>query len=272
MASPDFRPEPFTDREAYLWSIEQAAFEEHRQWFNGTLYTVGRGEFVTSIHAMAKAFQWTDKRVRGFAERMSKAGKWAKRGAHEGAKAPTLLTVRNYDVFQSPKRAKGEATGEEEGNRGAKQGQSEGVEQKEGLNKGNESKEGNEGKLALAAPYQDAVSAWSEAASIKGWKPRNPDLTPKRRNELSATLKVHGLDGFIAAIQKALDSEMLGGPDPPGWFNFDFVCNLEKLTRLKDGNYDKSFSGGAARPDNGSGAWQSARSELRGFQAPAGLR
>ena len=101
MESADFRREAFSEPQAFLWSIEQAAFEPHRQWFNGTQYEVGRGEFVTSLHGMMTAFGWSEKRVRGFRDRMVRAQKWAKRGANVGAKAPTVLTVCNYALFQS---------------------------------------------------------------------------------------------------------------------------------------------------------------------------
>ncbi|HEX8413433.1 MAG TPA: hypothetical protein VF637_06040, partial [Sphingomicrobium sp.] len=64
-----FKPEPFTEREAFLWSIEQAAIKNHDQWFNGLRVPVTRGEFATSLRLMAEAFSWSVKRVRGFMER-----------------------------------------------------------------------------------------------------------------------------------------------------------------------------------------------------------
>src|SRR6476620_452863 len=115
MASADFRPEPFTEREAFLWSIEQAAHCPHDQWFNGQQIPVDRGEFATSIRKMAAAFRWSDKRSRLFIARMLRAGKWAQRRAHEGAHSATVLTVCNYARFQSPALAKGAADGAPEG-------------------------------------------------------------------------------------------------------------------------------------------------------------
>src|SRR5688572_16337356 len=85
MASQDFQPEPFTEREAFLWSIEQAAHRAHLQWFNGSQIPVERGEFVTSSRKMADAFQWGEKRVRGFLQRMEKREKWTLRRAGVGA-------------------------------------------------------------------------------------------------------------------------------------------------------------------------------------------
>lgn len=104
-----FQPETFTEREAYIWSMEQAAFKAHGQWFNGSLIEVNRGEFVTSHHKMMESLGWSEKKVRNFIRRMIKLGLWAKRGAHKGATAPTIIEVCNYEDFQRPSRVSGEA-------------------------------------------------------------------------------------------------------------------------------------------------------------------
>lgn len=100
-----FKPEPFTEREAYVWSMEKAAFKPHPQWFNGSQYHVNRGEFVTSQHGMAQEFDWTEKKVRNFTDRMVVHGFWAKRGAYKGKTAPTIIIVCNYEEYQHPSRA-----------------------------------------------------------------------------------------------------------------------------------------------------------------------
>lgn len=97
-----FRPEPHTEREAYQWSVEQAAFKDHAMWFKGSRYELVRGEFVTSQHDMMDAFQWTEKRVRLFIRRMVELGYWAKRPAHGGQKAPTVITICKYNILQRP--------------------------------------------------------------------------------------------------------------------------------------------------------------------------
>lgn len=264
MESTDFRKEAFSEPQAFLWSIEQAAFEPHRQWFNGTQYEVGRGEFITSLHAMMAAFGWSEKRVRGFRDRMVRAQKWAKRGANVGAKAPTVLTVCNYALFQSPPKSEGEVSGNAEGERRAKLGRSEGEEQKEGINNSNEiqGKESESRALVPALPYADALEAWTQVAAVKQWKPAKPQLTEARRRQLGVILKTHGLDGWRGALARAASSELLGGPDPPGWFNFAFVIRADKFLNILEGNYDRSFTSTPA-PQRQS-AWLAARNELNG--------
>lgn len=127
-----FKPEPFTEREAFLWSIEQASFESHEQWFNGQSIAVERGEFATSLRLMADAFGWSVKRVRGFMERMRKDEKWAHRQAHNGAQSPTIISVCNYDKYQRPSELQGTAKGTAKGSPGAQWGHSRGTQHKEG--------------------------------------------------------------------------------------------------------------------------------------------
>ena len=203
MASPDFQAERFTEREAFVWSIEQAAYKAHDQWFNGSQFAVGRSEFVTSSRKMAATFGWGEKRVRLFMARMAKRQKWALRATQQGAHGPTILTVCNYDRFQASPDAEGAPEDAAEGAARAQLGRSEGAQQKEGLSNSNEgeaSKEEASPPRSPNLPYSDALEAWSQAAAIAGWKPLNPDLTDKRRTGLGKILKAHGLDGFVPGI------------------------------------------------------------------------
>jgi hypothetical protein len=100
MDNPHLKDGLFTDHLAFLWSLEQAAFVDHEQAFNGVPYRVERGEFVTSYAKMAERFGWTIKRVRGLVSRMRKAGLWATRGAYKGKTAPTIITICNYETMQ----------------------------------------------------------------------------------------------------------------------------------------------------------------------------
>jgi hypothetical protein len=266
MTSPDFQPEPFTEREAFLWSIEQAAFEPHLQWFNGVQIPVGRGEFVTSSRKMAAAFRWGEKRARLFIARMERREKWALRETQLGAHGPRVLTVCNYDRFQTAKREEGAASDAAEGAAGAQAGRSQDAQQNECLKNGNEG-ERREIEAAPAArapslPYDLAVEAWSQIAPLKGWTPAKPTLplSAKRLKMLGGTLKVHGIEGWIAGLQRAADSPLLGGPDPPGWFNFEFAINPNNFLKLYEGNYDKSFSGTPANSDGS--AWLDARQSM----------
>lgn len=252
MASADFQPEPFTEREAFLWSIEQAAFAPHVQWFNRLEIPVARGEFATSTRKMAEAFKWGEHRVRLFMRRMVKREKWTLRTPHQRAHLCTVISVCNYDHFQTvgqrddaPTDAPTDAARTQSGRSGAAQ-------QKEGIKKGNEgersaSASASPRALGPALPLDEAIAIWTAAAERRGWKPVRPQLKGDRRSKLGARLRDEGLDGWAAAIARAEASDLLGGPDPPGWFNFDFVLSETNFLKLKEGNYDRLSRGSDRR-------------------------
>lgn len=267
MQSPDFQAEPFTEREAFLWSIEQAAHSPHIQFFNGVEIAVERGEFATSSRKMAAAFQWGDKRTRLFIARMQRRGKWAQRAAQQGAHIATILTVCNYGRFQGSDDAEGAPTGAARGAARAQLGRSEGAQQKKGKNgkKGkNEGEEASPPSLALVPvqPIDDAVAAYIQAARLKKWPVPTLPLSDERRKGFGRILKLHGLNVFVATLQRAVDSDLLGNGDPPQWFNVDFVIHPKKFLKLKEGSYDRQFSNSASGSATGKGSeWAAACGE-----------
>lgn len=290
--SDDFRPASFSDREAFLWSVCEAAHKPTLRWFNGTQIGLERGEFVTSLRKLAEACGWSEKRARGFTERMTKSGNWTQRKAGMGAQSKhphaTVITIHNFEKYQSRAEvaevAEGAAEGAIDGEQGTQRGRSEGAQY-------NNSKNGEkveEGKKCVGAPaphsanrpFAEMVAMWSEAAAVsaqrcreagdptKAWKPLNPQLTDKRRKALAPIYDAHGLDGWQEAIQRALDSDLLGGPDPPSWWHFGFISQLEKFVNLKEGFYDRKFSQGNSAKQSG---WLDANAAIGGtFQSPGG--
>ena len=112
------KPQPFDDFSACLWAIERAAFKPHVTWFNGVQVPVQRGQLVTSRAAMAEAFGWTIKRIRGFEERMSKAQFWALRRAPQYA----VVTILDFDEFSPAYSGEGHDVGQAKGTSRAHQG------------------------------------------------------------------------------------------------------------------------------------------------------
>lgn len=100
-------------------------------------------------------------------------------------------------------------------------------------------------------PIEAAFRDWEKAATEKGWSvPRL--LTDQRRKKLGARLRTHGREGWRAALTKAWESPLLGGSEPPSWFNFDWITkNDENLLKVLEGNYDRTgngFGGGPVAP------------------------
>lgn len=150
----DWRHEKFSHREAYLWSIENAAYMPHRRWFGGRQIPLRRGELVSSIREMATIFRWSEKAVRTFQAGAQEGGKWALRPAWDGARSPTIITICNYDKLQSFAEEKGTADHDVDGTVGAQQRHSKGTLDNKG-NKGNEGNERFEGSYPEGATSEE---------------------------------------------------------------------------------------------------------------------
>ena len=60
---PIFKAEPFTEREAWIWLIEQAAWKPCRVRIGMEIVNLDRGQLAHSVRHMAKAWQWEQTRV-----------------------------------------------------------------------------------------------------------------------------------------------------------------------------------------------------------------
>lgn len=259
-----FRPEPFTDREAFLWSIEQAAIKAHDQWFNGQKIPVARGEFATSLRTMAEAFSWTVKRVRGFMERMGKAQKWAQRQAHSGAQSPTIITVCNYREYQDVSDEEGTSEGTVEGTQRAQSGHSRGTQQNKG-NKGNKGKKKEdspsdssicdaidargdgppvpEDPLVLLPAPDEVTEAFQKFEALRSeWVAgcRPLALGPDRRKKLALRLRdIGGAAGWGDVLAHIRGSPFLRGETSrTGFTQFDWLLEPKNLRKVVEGNYD----------------------------------
>ena len=98
-----FAREPMSEREAWVWMIAKAAWEDTQHRIGADMVHVPRGSFFCTLRELQSAWGWaSDKRVRTFLrrtqeERMTEiktdAGK-------------TQVTICNYDAFQTDGRKK----------------------------------------------------------------------------------------------------------------------------------------------------------------------
>lgn len=104
-----FADEPFTEREAWIWLIEQAAWKKQRIRLDGRPAILGRGEVAHSLRFMAEAWQWHHLRVRRFLLRLASEGmiEIAKENCAKNEtpsyRKTQRLTICNYDKYQSPR-------------------------------------------------------------------------------------------------------------------------------------------------------------------------
>lgn len=93
---PVFADEAFSEREAFLWLIGEAAFKPRRARVGSVVVDLERGQVAVSLRYMAARWRWSEPRVRRYLARLKKDGMIdAKTDA--GA---TQLTICNYDRYQ----------------------------------------------------------------------------------------------------------------------------------------------------------------------------
>ena len=96
-----FAREPFSEREAWVWMVAKAAWQDTRHRVGNDMVDVPRGSFFCTLRELQSAWMWrSDTRVRNFlkrtqAERMVKVKNNAKK---------THVTICNYDNYQSSER------------------------------------------------------------------------------------------------------------------------------------------------------------------------
>lgn len=112
-------------REAAIWNFlyQNAFWEDGERNFNGHTFLLKRGQIVVSVSFLAKGFCMSEKGIRVVIQKLEKLGMLVKQGANKG----TIITICNYDEFQTKEKTEGE----QEGKRGANEGQSKGDNKKE---------------------------------------------------------------------------------------------------------------------------------------------
>jgi len=93
---PDFAPEPFTEREAFMWLVGEAAWRKHRRRLGGHVYDLDRGQLVCSLRFLAEAWQWGKGSVERFLAMLAQKSIIGTLSGHSA----TVITIRNYSRFQ----------------------------------------------------------------------------------------------------------------------------------------------------------------------------
>jgi hypothetical protein len=92
-----FTRSAFSDQEAWLWLLENAAWAPmHRVAGKGNVIAVERGQIHSSERALATSWRWDRKRVKRFLTRLEKCKmchlQWDRSGV--------LITICNYEKYQ----------------------------------------------------------------------------------------------------------------------------------------------------------------------------
>lgn len=129
--SPLWRSLKATHKVVMIEILLQAQFKDCEVVRNGEIIPLKRGQVATSYQQLVDDIGDKDitvKVVRNAINKLIKYGFLAKDETRAKAKKGLLLTVVNYDLYQTPENYKGKEAGRESDKEGAKQGQSKGKE------------------------------------------------------------------------------------------------------------------------------------------------
>lgn len=108
---PEFRPEPFSEREAFLWLVSEASWKSRTVRAGRVVVDVERGQLCASIRFMAEAWQWSKSRVNRFLKRLENRDMIET----QIGTGQLVLTVCNYDTFQGKRDVGGTRAGRKAG-------------------------------------------------------------------------------------------------------------------------------------------------------------
>lgn len=93
-----FAREPFTQREAWLWLIERAAWRDGVQPAGRVSVRVRRGQLAAPVRYLAKAWQWPTGNVVRFLDHLGRLEMVS--SAIDPETRITVVTITNYDTYQ----------------------------------------------------------------------------------------------------------------------------------------------------------------------------
>jgi hypothetical protein len=228
---PIFKPKgPYSRAEAWIWMIENACFSDTKIDLHGEMITVKRGQLCFSVRKLAEEWKWGYKAARIFLSRLEQENvvnlDASKKGRSKGA-TRTLITICNYEKYQSVK----ESRGAKGGARGAQEGRTK--------EQGNNYSEPN-GSAASAAPDPEKLmfDAGVQLLCGAGLSECNA------RSNLGRWKKNFGTAAVIAAIGAA---QRTGAIEPVGYIDKCLRNARNRSGRTTDDGrvvYGDAFGGG----------------------------
>lgn len=100
MDNPVFGQEPFTEMIAWVWLIENAAWEPRRTRAGALVADLDRGQLAASVRYLAEAWRWSKSRVDRFLHRLVGEKMIELKSGHQTGQAINILSICNYDIYQ----------------------------------------------------------------------------------------------------------------------------------------------------------------------------
>jgi hypothetical protein len=97
---PMFAPEPFTEREAWIWMCGAAAYKPMKARCGRAVVSLQRGQLAFATRFLARKWKWSEARVRRFLNRLEIDAAVTLHATRE----TTQITICNYDKHQFSRR------------------------------------------------------------------------------------------------------------------------------------------------------------------------
>lgn len=262
----DFAPEPFTEREAWMWLVSAAAWKTSRIRGARSPIELRRGEFSFAVRFLAEKWRWSKSRVSRFIDMIEKRDMIRDTSREVTRDKWKIYLINNYNKFQKvgmPERDNeiDEVRDKEWDNRGTTAGQPRDKEEtskhlniiKEERDMSLSPSETDASLPQLFEPkeagkvepdLERAVGSYNAIAGPLGWpqcKKRNRERDTKLRLRIA---EAGGTDAWCALMDRAGTSPFLRGETGrgqghEGWVpDLDFFLQAKKLTSLMEGKYD----------------------------------
>lgn len=228
---PDFAPEPFTQREAFMWLVASAAWREHETRGAFGKITLQRGEFCFSIRFLAERWGWSKSRVERFISAL-KNRDTIRDSKRDGEQVWKISKYNDFQILKEPTRdSKRDSKRDSSGTvAGQQRDKEEDIEDIEDIKPSSLRSEGY-------GP-DEAFGEYCNVARRAGL-PLPRIFTKDRRKHIKARLAEHGKEAWIEACRKMEASRFCRGDNNHQWkADIDFLIQDKSFTGLLEGKYD----------------------------------
>lgn len=244
---------PYDRRSAWQWLIDNAAWKDKRVNHKGRPLDLKRGQVLAGRAFLAERWGWGEKQVRIFLDLLASEN-MVEKGQSNGHFA-NVITICNYEKYQSPDKAEQPDEGPEQGQSAASAGPVQGQTLTISTITTNGTKiedtDADASECASAAPSRkpvepqpviEAFEAYLAVAAEYGLsQPRT--LTPAMRKSIGARLREHTPGGWQDMLDGLAASEFLRGKNERGWrANLDWIVKPANFSKIVSGNYDNRES------------------------------
>ena len=228
-----------------LWMrlLLRANFEENK-WHG---ITIQRGQFVTSIAKLSVESGLSIKQVRVCLERLKETGEIDMKGTNKYS----IITICNYDCYQSNESIEGQTKGKQRANKGQTKGKQRATNKEREERKDREEINGSsfdkedlsESPIATPTPqpsvdYSRLVSFFNDTTQGVFGFVRLP-LSDRRKEHIKARIREHGKQSFVEVVNKAMASDFLKGQNKRGFkATLDWLILPSNYEKVLSGNYD----------------------------------